>query len=1840
MTRTTPLTDSGVEVVENKYYRYWEGTYNATTNPGHPYAIKYIVDYEGTRRQDWEDSTFDDDYLSLSDSALEDYASAYFEYDSSHRIDLAWFDGECGCGTGGINGTHEFTYGSNGSFSDDTGAYDSEWKTRTIVERPDAAYLTQYYDEAHQALTRVLTDSDPASSPDNTWVWHPYRNDEGVVHQYATPASITSYNHNSGAVSVATTTGLYYKYTRLSTGAMKSFMAQRKFQKGTAQLDAWMEGRWIYGQIDLAVGDSDVVRPTMTATHRYPTKTTSASNSDVTNYTITAYSGELAIEKIKTEDPAVSTSKNGSGTRNEETTYYRKDGSVAFVDSRGGIIAYTEYTDGVLTESIEDADTTETADFDITVPSGLSSDSGAHHRATTYTYDDQGRREETTRANGRVLKSYYSKLADRRRVVLGYNDYETSPSTKFFGPVSYSVLNHAGKSDARATVALTSNESTSALTAHVDETDDDPITAMDLGSVVRLTTSHYNETGGTLEETRLYFDVPASGTGADGTNYDPIFYAYDDNGRQVRVKEASGTIRYTGYDLHGHVTNRWIGTNDSSFDPGEPSGTDNMVKTEALEYDDGNDGGNGYLTKQTLYVEATATDKRETTYDNDLRGRALLETRPESPHGFHKYNNMGQVLATGLFSSTASISVNSDDPTNETTNRLALNQTAYDELGRAWKTTRHKIDASDGSDDDSLDYEYWRDEEGRTIKQDADDLAKTFYDRFGRVSHRFDLAEDNDTAYGDADDVSGDHVLGERQSHYEDDGDELIMSVLIQREHDDWGAGETTGALDSNADSDDLLLTAANVSGRPQITAFWYDQFGRRTDAVRYGTYGGSNFDRDGLSVPARSDTALRTSYSYGTDGPTQEVTDPRDLARRTEYDDAGRVSKVVRNYDASVNSGNPSGTDDNQTVKYEYTDGLQTKLTADLPSGQTDQDTTYTYGTTGGGATGDSDIATGHLLQEVKYPDSGGASDVVTYAYNAQSEEIYRKDQAGNVFERDLDDAGREEHRRVTTLATGFDGAVRRISTTYDSLSRPDLVTQYDNATVGSGSVVDEVKYSYDGWGNVTKFEQDRNSAVGASGSVDDYEVSYSYAKATTGRNTIRRSDTTLPSGNVITIDYSLDKDGSASRVSKLIDGSTTLVEYDYLGSGRVVGETYQEPEVFSRWFTTSGYHNVDRFNRVTADLWSMDIATPEHFYNIDLSCDRNSNITLAEDNVHPGFDVSYSMDDLDRLIDAQEGTWNGSSITSETRQQEWTLDHTGNWDLAKLDLNGDGDWGDADEYQDDRTHNAVNELTARDTDDDDTDDYTLTYDAVGNLTDDGENYKYRYDAYGRLRKVMERVGETLVAEYRYNGLGFQMGRLEDTDDDGDADSNDLWFYTAYDEGWRVLARFREDDSDPKEEFVNQLAGRDGSGRSSYINGVVARDKDEDTAWTSESDGVLEQRFYYCHNWRGDVVVISDDSGALVEWVKYSAYGVPFGLPGADTDSDGDCLAADGDIDQIQAWMDAPTYDVRGDVDLDGDLDSTDKTIASNWLDGKQMGWEVLTDEGNRCGYGGYVLKGTLAAAAYRARHRNLSSSLGRWLRRDPLGYADGVSSYEYGRGRSVIATDPTGLLVWISCNPSNYTNGEEMCFYEPNCPECNEPGMPDDPVEYQEEESGEDPLTPEEEQACCDHARSEAGPNASGETLCCGKHKVSCVFAPTGPPGSPTQQAYECFKAHEEKHKASTLTTCDTCTAPNGLTCLPTLSPNTSAGKVHEEHARIYNEEIQCLEGIQCPGRKTSTLGFMFCVLGRQYQICRSKGLEAYYSCLRNSLPHYCEEQQEAAERNCYLNASTNAAPAEGLK
>ncbi len=244
----------------------------------------------------------------------------------------------------------------------------------------------------------------------------------------------------------------------------------------------------------------------------------------------------------------------------------------------------------------------------------------------------------------------------------------------------------------------------------------------------------------------------------------------------------------------------------------------------------------------------------------------------------------------------------------------------------------------------------------------------------------------------------------------------------------------------------------------------------------------------------------------------------------------------------------------------------------------------------------------------------------------------------------------------------------------------------------------------------------------------------------------------------------------------------------------------------------------------------------------------------------------------------------------------------------------------------------------------------------------------------------------------------------------------------------------FRDDDEVPKEVFVHHAAGLTcrgpgrGSADSSSINSVIPKvefkpDRDVKNGWTGLSEGTREERLYYCQNWRADVSAILTDTGTMVEWVKYSAYGVPYSLPAGDTDSDGDWDATDD-----SAISGSGSYDVRQDADLNGKVESDDITHANSITGGYQtlgrwlLGADII---GNRRGYAGYEFDPTFVGnkrSLYHVRNRVYDAGLGRWTRRDPLGYADGMGLYTY------VGTQPMSLLDYsgrcgTTCNLSRQT-------------------------------------------------------------------------------------------------------------------------------------------------------------------------------------------------------------------------
>lgn len=66
------------------------------------------------------------------------------------------------------------------------------------------------------------------------------------------------------------------------------------------------------------------------------------------------------------------------------------------------------------------------------------------------------------------------------------------------------------------------------------------------------------------------------------------------------------------------------------------------------------------------------------------------------------------------------------------------------------------------------------------------------------------------------------------------------------------------------------------------------------------------------------------------------------------------------------------------------------------------------------------------------------------------------------------------------------------------------------------------------------------------------------------------------------------------------------------------------------------------------------------------------------------------------------------------------------------------------------------------------------FAYDANENQSFDVQTSTYIHDAVGRLKYDRKTSNQALVAEYRYNGLGFRVGSQTDVTNDGTTGDHD----------------------------------------------------------------------------------------------------------------------------------------------------------------------------------------------------------------------------------------------------------------------------------------------------------------------------------------------------------------------------------------------------------------------------------------------------------------------------------
>jgi len=184
-----------------------------------------------------------------------------------------------------------------------------------------------------------------------------------------------------------------------------------------------------------------------------------------------------------------------------------------------------------------------------------------------------------------------------------------------------------------------------------------------------------------------------------------------------------------------------------------------------------------------------------------------------------------------------------------------------------------------------------------------------------------------------------------------------------------------------------------------------------------------------------------------------------------------------------------------------------------------------------------------------------------------------------------------------------------------------------------------------------------------------------------------------------------------------------------------------------------------------------------------------------------------------------------------------------------------------------------------------------------------------------------------------------------------------------------------------------------------------------------------------------------------------------------------------------------------------------------------------------------------------YHVRHRVYDAENGRWTRRDPLGYVDGMGLCEYCRSQPVIGVDPHGKFFWLLIIPAFALLGG--CASQPaNTPAgCTilDPGG-----------AGVDP---------CALMKGPCGAGAGGGVICFRQKKVSCMWDNLGAaPGDSILS--QCITTHEDDHHKDII-----CAGyPSGSICRPGFYSITQAAA----ECRAFGVEIKWLNGArtQCTG------------------------------------------------------------------
>jgi len=244
--------------------------------------------------------------------------------------------------------------------------------------------------------------------------------------------------------------------------------------------------------------------------------------------------------------------KEQSGTGIAATTVERFDekGRLIWWKDELGIIGYSQYdSNGQQVKTIQDVDTTKTADFSVDVPQGWATalDAGKH-LVTEYEYDVRGRmtqvlypeNESVDENNNAIMarKANWTVYDGVRRRIMSASGYVTADGkVVLVNPVSVTIHGIGGRVLEEITAARDS------AVGRLTVTD-----AFPQSSYVSWTRHCYE--GRNRIATRVYTTIPARGDGVQSKNYEETAFLRDEFGRKNITVAPNGLMTKQKLNWH------------------------------------------------------------------------------------------------------------------------------------------------------------------------------------------------------------------------------------------------------------------------------------------------------------------------------------------------------------------------------------------------------------------------------------------------------------------------------------------------------------------------------------------------------------------------------------------------------------------------------------------------------------------------------------------------------------------------------------------------------------------------------------------------------------------------------------------------------------------------------------------------------------------------------------------------------------------------------------------------------------------------------------------------------------------------------------------------------------------------------------------------------------------------------------------------------------------------------------------------------------------------------------------------------------------------------------------